>query len=571
MVPVIKARTLLVIMKHARDVHEADKMIFDAHVWRRRTPGKSYEIVEPINGTFKVGDIIWVWGIHGHGDRPGPREGEVVQQQALYRKPGPIVRHGLYGGAAHPGIRQHVEGVKFLIRNILIEAKVDDLVKVNPRFENEIRKLNTSDPSGKSKYLPWMVDRLTKDREAAEDILATVKNFHTNLQRLKEKDIGKYKTLDSLRDALGNLGATSKEKREESRGDYSKIYEDDRWLVVQPKSESSSCYWGKNTKWCISATKSENHFDTYTSQGALFFFVIDRQNPSKTPFSKIAIAVKLKNKKTFWEFFDAKDKKRSRLEIEKEIGQSFSDLMSKIESAIVEILQNMRGNIDTASDPNTSPEELAKLANHPDLSVRDAVAQNPATTSEVLSILVSRVSDVGRAGIAMNRLTSPKILDMLSSDSNVNTREGVARNPSTSPEILAKLADDPHVNVTIPVAGNPHTPPVALSKLLLSHRHKYVKSRAAMNPSTPLEVLIIALRRNTSLRRFIAQQDTSIISPKILDMLISDPDARVRESLAMSSHVPLKVLTRLSSDSDANVRKYAQLSISLRKIGGREN
>jgi hypothetical protein len=66
------------------------------------------------------------------------------------------------------------------------------------------------------------------------------------------------------------------------REDADRIYQDKTTLVVRPQSEDASCYYGQGTKWCISATKGQNYWNSYTDeQGAVFFFILDKEVAKK--------------------------------------------------------------------------------------------------------------------------------------------------------------------------------------------------------------------------------------------------------------------------------------------------
>ena len=66
----------------------------------------------------------------------------------------------------------------------------------------------------------------------------------------------------------------------------------------------ASCYYGFGTKWCISATQSENYYISYADRGIEFYFIIDKL-PTEKVFNKLAVAVYPNSKDV--EFFDALD------------------------------------------------------------------------------------------------------------------------------------------------------------------------------------------------------------------------------------------------------------------------
>ena len=61
-----------------------------------------------------------------------------------------------------------------------------------------------------------------------------------------------------------------------------KLYEDDAYIIIHPKTMAASCLYGKGTKWCTAA-KEDNRFDTFNSQGKLYI-VIDKIDNHKYQF-----------------------------------------------------------------------------------------------------------------------------------------------------------------------------------------------------------------------------------------------------------------------------------------------
>jgi antitoxin component HigA of HigAB toxin-antitoxin module len=60
--------------------------------------------------------------------------------------------------------------------------------------------------------------------------------------------------------------------RSEIKKDVEKIYEDENWLILTPKTEEAAKYYGKNTRWCTAAEK-DNYFDQYNKDGPLYILI----------------------------------------------------------------------------------------------------------------------------------------------------------------------------------------------------------------------------------------------------------------------------------------------------------
>ena len=62
--------------------------------------------------------------------------------------------------------------------------------------------------------------------------------------------------------------------------------------VIRPLTAEASCYYGKSTKWCISAERSSNYFDQYTSEGKAFLFLLAKRKNIEPAYKKIAVVLK---------------------------------------------------------------------------------------------------------------------------------------------------------------------------------------------------------------------------------------------------------------------------------------
>ena len=95
----------------------------------------------------------------------------------------------------------------------------------------------------------------------------------------------------------------------ESEKEIDKIYESDRWLVIRVKSKEASCKYGKNAKWCISATKDTNRFIGYGySENNYIYFVIDKKEKISPEDSLYKMAILVNKKTGKYEVWDAENK-----------------------------------------------------------------------------------------------------------------------------------------------------------------------------------------------------------------------------------------------------------------------
>ena len=202
---------------------------------------------------------------------------------------------------------------------LLLEDRVDDVrnrygdhPSLSPDIFDAIIK-GSADIAPNQKYLEWIVDRLIKSqldnpespastKDSVEEVLSFVSAFDKVQNRLEQKDLYQYATIDELFKVL--TAADSKQRRQVSeREDAEKVYESDRYVVVVPETKEASCYYGAGTKWCTAQT-DRDYFKNYKENGELYY-IIDKTKPTSDPFYKIALNKRLTGEEDFW---DATDK-----------------------------------------------------------------------------------------------------------------------------------------------------------------------------------------------------------------------------------------------------------------------
>jgi len=188
--------------------------------------------------------------------------------------------------------------------------------------EEEMQLLLSVDPSGKQKYANWMANQLNMDLHrqlkninkegfAVMDYLDSVKaglrltvdvlkagvaKYHKLAERnLIEKDINKFETYQDwntkIHYAMRELEEKEKMKAmsKQAKSETDEIESNEDYMIVRPRSKEGSCYFGQGTKWCISATQSQNYFDSYTSEGKGFYFAFFHHLPHDDTMKKMAL------------------------------------------------------------------------------------------------------------------------------------------------------------------------------------------------------------------------------------------------------------------------------------------
>ena len=204
------------------------------------------------------------------------------------------------------------------LKTILLEGRVEDVYTKRISGESpQIEKIYYDEivPGSASinpnhKYLDWITKNWSPtDVEGDEithnlkEILLAVSKFDTQNQRLKIKDLNQYKNLEQLFDTLQELGQTARRTVEIS-DEVDRIYEDNRFVVVVPKTHKSSCYYGAGTKWCTASKDTDSHFSNYKTNGELYY-IIDKTLPTSSPYYKVALNKKIAGlTEDFWDVQD---------------------------------------------------------------------------------------------------------------------------------------------------------------------------------------------------------------------------------------------------------------------------
>jgi hypothetical protein len=213
---------------------------------------------------------------------------------------------------------------------LLKEGRKEDLKKkYSTKFDEEDLEfiLNISDLKDfNHKYTDFILKVLdpNSDIDMSVDVaLDLIKDFDKYQSQLKKKDINQYKSFSELEDALKPFHEKEKEKELEKQVD--KIYEDDKFLVVKPKTEESSCKYGSNTRWCVTQ-KGGGHFERYTMGTQGLYFIINKTNSTNKSYSKVAIHFNDEGDARYW---DSQDSQMSQREIDV-LNYAFPEIIESI-------------------------------------------------------------------------------------------------------------------------------------------------------------------------------------------------------------------------------------------------
>lgn len=198
----------------------------------------------------------------------------------------------------------------------LLEARIDDVKIKYPEIGTQIDMFSDQEYQ---KHIFWIAKQLKikydlYSSHQPQALLNTVERIKDSVSAFNKgiklgwvtnSDIESYKTLEDLEESVQGLPQHSKtELKKQAKKSSKLIYKNDRFTIIQPESMEASCYYGFGTKWCISATQSENYYKSYADRGIEFYFIMDKL-PTEKVFNKLAVAVYPNSKDV--EFFDALD------------------------------------------------------------------------------------------------------------------------------------------------------------------------------------------------------------------------------------------------------------------------
>lgn len=229
---------------------------------------------------------------------------------------------------------------------LLKEGRKEDLKKkYSTKFNEEDLEfiLNISDLKDfNHKYTDFVLKHTDGDGELDTDELEhfveLIKDFDKYQSQFPKKDINQYVSLNELEKVILYVRQKNKEKELEKQVD--KVYEDNQFIVVKPKTEEASCKYGSNTKWCVTS-KGTGHFNRYTSGRQGLYFIINKAKSTNKNYSKVAIHFDDGGEPRYW---DAQDSPMSQREIDV-FEYAFDEMIQAIKDDYKKYAGSMTDNI----------------------------------------------------------------------------------------------------------------------------------------------------------------------------------------------------------------------------------
>lgn len=156
--------------------------------------------------------------------------------------------------------------------------KYKEIIAIDPTYQGGEKM---------GRYGKWLIEQYRRGKEIGEKTREIIKKYERLKRIIGNIDIMKYDE-EGIREYIEErekegIRTSNREKEEKIKEGIIKGYEDNKWLVIIPLTKEASCYYGRGTKWCTSATKSENKFEFYNNQGKLYIN-IDKQKGKKYQF-----------------------------------------------------------------------------------------------------------------------------------------------------------------------------------------------------------------------------------------------------------------------------------------------
>ena len=307
-----------------------------------------------------------------------------------------------------------------LEEQLLIEGRISDAERKYPELAKKREELDgeslldtliAADPSGNQKYLMWAARTVRRGMDSAEteakyrpfwgklwpedadddlyspwgiakNLAGDLTKFHKLLAFIpaEKRDINAIQNSAELTSVvnIANMKKETKEgekqksaeEREKAAGESTIVEKNDYYTMIRPESKHASCYYGKGATWCISATQSENYFDSYTSEGKTFYFVFFANLSNVNKYKKIALVVNSAG--DYEEAFDAENNNLNPDEVIDAIIQNM--LYEKQDTGALEMFRYTEGDRYTDEPLDRDKADFIKVVKELGISWDDALA-----------------------------------------------------------------------------------------------------------------------------------------------------------------------------------------------------
>lgn len=192
-----------------------------------------------------------------------------------------------------------------------LHEDIDAVRKYYPNIPDDIfMKLIALDPTFKQgrnsvgTYGKWILNLYKKNaisEDQFEEVSALLRQFETYKQRLQNRDINAYKTLDDLNDAIlavaDDMSLLTKRQQQRwlkkvksgkvevaAEDNYEVPYEDSAFIVYIPNTHEASVKLGDGTSWCTAGTNPE-WYNNYNQSGYKLYIIKEKRTDRRWQYS----------------------------------------------------------------------------------------------------------------------------------------------------------------------------------------------------------------------------------------------------------------------------------------------
>ena len=176
--------------------------------------------------------------------------------------------------------QRHRQGAKTV--QDAISAAINDVMTPEEQAtltDQILAAIEDNDPTPNKAYTPWLARMYAKGDLSIEDMnrsdLLRLFDIAKKRRLIKPEhnDINSFKTYKDFEDTMDQYNLDDIESDPEDKGQAKKVYEDSNVTVIIPEDEAAACRYGRGTRWCTAATRGQNYFTHYNSQGPMYILI----------------------------------------------------------------------------------------------------------------------------------------------------------------------------------------------------------------------------------------------------------------------------------------------------------
>jgi hypothetical protein len=189
---------------------------------------------------------------------------------------------------------------------LLSEGRKEDARERYPIIPDRVfNKFVEGDPSGNHKYISWVTKKWWEERceraepdswrfrnycdseNTASSLMKDIQYYHEKGHKYTQNSIDDFPNIRTLINVTQEARLTL--SKSEMKKQANKLYETDRYLVVEPTSHATSCYYGSGTRWCTTMRNSPNYYNNYVKDNSLIYFINKRTGKKRaflTPLNR---------------------------------------------------------------------------------------------------------------------------------------------------------------------------------------------------------------------------------------------------------------------------------------------